>query len=449
MISTDQVMKKLKLSKGFTPLLAGLPDQSVIRLPEPQTVAVSAMDIPYIRPRLLVKKKDPVKIGTPLFSDKRMDHIRYVSPGSGHVKEIVFGPRRKLIEVIIQLDRQNEAIQFEPVRESSIHDIPKADLVKQLQEGGLWQCFRQFPSKDTADDTHTPPMIIVSLNGNDLFSPHPGLVLENELTAFKFGLKLLRRFCETVVVTARETSLQGLADIEEMITHAVPDRFPSWDPGVVLYRLKRSVEDNLSWCISAEHLILIGNFFLTGVYPVKRVVSVTRPHDKKPHIITRQGVPVKNLIGQIEQNAVVTTGRFNGRMVDPETHLGFFESTLNIIDTGDEDEFFGFMMPGFNKATVSRTFVSSLFGAPRDMDANYHGEERACINCGYCTNICPVDLMPSFIMKALYSDDIEDALNYGILDCCRCGLCSYTCPSKIELTHILSEGMDAYYKDKE
>ena len=52
-------------------------------------------------------------------------------------------------------------------------------------------------------------------------------------------------------------------------------------------------------------------------------------------------------------------------------------------------------------------------------------------------------------MKALHSDDIEDALNYGLLDCCRCGLCSYACPSKIELTQILSDGMDAHFKDKE
>jgi Na+-transporting NADH:ubiquinone oxidoreductase subunit A len=52
-------------------------------------------------------------------------------------------------------------------------------------------------------------------------------------------------------------------------------------------------------------------------------------------------------------------------------------------------------------------------------------------------------------MKALLSDDIEDALSYGLLDCARCGLCSYVCPSKIELVQILSFGMDSHYKDKE
>jgi Na+-transporting NADH:ubiquinone oxidoreductase subunit A len=129
--------------------------------------------------------------------------------------------------------------------------------------------------------------------------------------------------------------------------------------------------------------------------------------------------------------------------------MGFFETTLNILPDPQTEEFFGFLHPGLTRHTVSKTFLSCLTRAPKALDCTLHGEERACINCGYCTKICPVDLAPNFIMKALLSDDIEDALSYGLLDCCRCGLCAYTCPSKIELTMILSDGMDAHYKDKE
>lgn len=59
-------MEEIKLVKGFKPALAGEPDQSVIYLPDPETVGVSVMDIPYIRPKILVKENDPVKTGTPL-----------------------------------------------------------------------------------------------------------------------------------------------------------------------------------------------------------------------------------------------------------------------------------------------------------------------------------------------------------------------------------------------
>ncbi|MCD4722008.1 MAG: NADH-quinone reductase [Desulfobacula sp.] len=445
-------MKNIIISKGYKTILAGMPDMSVIQIPEPETVAVSAMDIPYIRPKLLVKENDPVKTGTPLFCDKRNKRIRYVAPGTGIVKHIVFGERRRLLEVVIGLDKKNEFIQFETLPLESIDTVPRSKIIKLLQEGGLWQCFREFPFKDTADENHEPPMIIVSLNGNDLFSPHPRVILENNINSFEFGIKILSLLSKRIIVTSRRDNLDSLDRLngfKEHITHIVPDFYPAWDPGVVLYQLKRTREENRSWCISAEHLILVAKFLLTGRYPVKRVVTITRSNDKKPHIITRQGAPVKNLIGNLDENSLITTGRFNGRSVDPQTHIGFFENTLNIIKDNQKEELFGFIQPGLTKPTVSKTFFSCLTKTPKELDCNLHGEERACINCGCCVNICPVDLMPNFIIKALLSDEIEDALSYGLLDCCHCGLCSYACPSKIELTKLLFHGMDAHYKDKE
>jgi len=445
-------MKNIKLLKGFKTTLTGIPDMSIIHLPEPETVAVSAMDIPYIRPKLLIKENDPVKTGTPLFCDKRNKSICYLSPGTGIVKQLVFGKRRKLLEIVIDLDKTDEFIQFETLPLEGIDTVPRSKIIKLLQEGGLWQCFREFPFKDTADGNHKPPMIIVSLNGNDLFSPHPQVILENNIDSFEFGMKILRLLSNRIIVTSRQDNLDSLGrlnGVKEHITHVVPDFYPAWDPGVVLYQLKKTREENHSWCISAEHLILVAKFLLTGRYPVKRVVTITRSNDRKPHIITRQGAPVKDLIGNLDDSTLITTGRFNGRSVDPKTHIGFFENTLNIIKDNQKEELFGFIHPGLTAPSSSRTFLSCLSKTPRELDCNLHGEERACINCGYCVNICPVDLMPNFIIKALLSDEIEDALSYGLLDCCHCGLCSYACPSKIELTKLLSHGMDAHYKDKE
>ncbi len=445
-------MKNIKLLKGFKTTLTGMPDMSFIHLPEPDTVAVSAMDIPYIRPKLLVKENDPVKTGTPLFCDKKNKSICYLSPGTGIVKQLVFGERRRLLEVVIDLDKNDEFIQFETLPLEGIDTVPRSKIIKLLQKGGLWQCFREFPFKDTADENHKPPMIIVSLNGNDLFSPQPQMILENDIDSFEFGMKILKLLSNRIIVTSRQNNLDSLGKLnglKEHITHVVPDFYPAWDPGVILYQLKRTREENHSWCISAEHLILIAKLLLTGRYPVKRVVTITRSNDRKPHIITRQGAPVKDLIGNLDEESLITTGCFNGRSVDPKTHMGFFENTLNIIKDNQKEELFGFIHPGLTAPTSSKTFFSCLSKTPKELDCNLHGEERACINCGYCVNICPVDLMPNFIIKALLSDEIEDALSYGLLDCCHCGLCSYACPSKIELTKLLSHGMNAHYKDKE
>jgi len=442
-------MEKIHLSKGFTLKLAGLPDTSVIRLPRPATVGVSALDIPHIRPKLLVKEKDRVKTGTPLFCDKRDTSIHYVSPGTGTVKKIVFGRRRRLLEVVISLDAMDTFVEFDPVLSKDLSQIPSGELADHLKKGGLWQTLRQLPARDTADSAATPPLIIVCLNGNDIFSPHPGLVLQDKIRQFEFGLSVLKRFCDRVIVAARTNSLALLAPAKHLITLAVPDIYPAWDPGTILYHIKKEAKENAAWYIGAEGLVRMAQFLETGRYPVDTMVTVTRGNDKKPHMLTRQGSPVRLLAGNFPPGSLITTGRLNGRIKDPDAHLGFFENTLNILPDAQGDEMFGFMRPGLNKPTVSKAFLSCLFNREVQLDGTLHGEERACINCSYCENICPVDLMPNFIMKALVGDDIEEALELGLLDCSRCGLCSFTCPSKIELTRILSRGMDAHHKDKQ
>lgn len=52
----------------------------------------------------------------------------------------------------------------------------------------------------------------------------------------------------------------------------------------------------------------------------------------------------------------------------------------------------------------------------------------ACMKCGKCNEVCPVNLMPVLIVK-----NKEKAKKLKINSCIECGLCSYVCPSKIEI----------------
>ena len=440
-------MQKLKIDRGFKAKIAGRPDQSIIQLPPPPTLAVSGLDIPHIRPKLLIKKGHQVKTGSPIFTDKRDTSIAYLSPATGEIKDIIFGKRRKLWEVVIERGEKQEFVKFPPVSPEQLESMAREDLVHHLKQGGLWQCFRQFPAKDTADPSHTPTMIILAMEGNDLFSPRPGAVLKNREKELDLGIDLLKKFSDRIVVTARKSSLKELSPVAHAVTHWVEDQYPAWDPGVVLYHLKQGVEDNTAWCISLQHLLWITELLNTGKYPTRVMVTATKKNARKPHIITHIGAPVEHIAGKLDPGSLITTGQFNGRIARRGSHLGFFETTLNVLPPGKDDEMFGFMRPGLDTPSVSNTFLSRLLKEPMEVDNTLHGEERACINCSYCQKICPNDLMPSFILKALLADDIEEALSMGLLDCCRCGLCSYACPSKIQLTQLLSQGMDAHHKD--
>ena len=82
------------------------------------------------------------------------------------------------------------------------------------------------------------------------------------------------------------------------------------------------------------------------------------------------------------------------------------------------------------------------------MNCNMNGEERACVNCGTCATICPVDILPQYAMKAVLAEEIDDALAHGLLDCVECGLCTYVCPSKIEICETLKQAKHEYYREQ-
>jgi electron transport complex protein RnfC len=67
-------------------------------------------------------------------------------------------------------------------------------------------------------------------------------------------------------------------------------------------------------------------------------------------------------------------------------------------------------------------------------------EEGPCIRCGRCIRNCAIKLSPVVMNNALEANDLDEAVNTGLLDCIECGSCSYMCPSRIKLTQRFRVG---------
>ncbi|SHK59235.1 electron transport complex protein RnfC [Marinobacter antarcticus] len=59
--------------------------------------------------------------------------------------------------------------------------------------------------------------------------------------------------------------------------------------------------------------------------------------------------------------------------------------------------------------------------------------EQACIRCGQCAEVCPMELLPQQLFWHAKATEFEKAEHLNLFDCIECGACSYVCPSAIPL----------------
>jgi Na+-transporting NADH:ubiquinone oxidoreductase subunit A len=445
-------MNDIHLKKGYAPPIAGAPSRRLRQLDDLRRVGVIPEQIPFVKPRLLVAEGDAVSIGTPIFEDKRDTRIRFLSPGGGRIARIVFGPRRVIRQIVIELDADERRETIDVPAADRLGTVSRQTLVEILLTGGMWPFLRALPFMDIADPDGVPPAIIVRLGDDEPFAPDPVVYLKGRDADFGRGLAALRKLCDRVAIhmTGDEAIPAMIPDAQD--THRFTGPYPSGHPGVQLYRTKTGPDQNHTWFIDGQDVILLGKFLRRGDYPIRRVMSVGGSlASTAEHVSTRAGVSLRRLggVGFAGKPAAryIVGGVFTGYTGSPDSFMGLYQNALNLIDDGDREEPFGFIRPGINKPSYSTAFLSVFRKKPFPMDCGQHGEERACVNCGTCAAICPVDILPQFTMKCLVADEVEEALAHGLLDCVECGLCTYACPSKIELREVFRTAKASYYKE--
>lgn len=446
-------MISVHIRKGFKLNISGEPSHNIEELIKPDKVALLPERIPFIKPRLKVKVGDQVKIGTPLIEDKRDPDVVFLSPGGGRIAQINFGPRRVIREISVVLDHDEAYETFPTFSEIQLDKMARQDLVKILQTGGLWPLLRELPFRDIATSDFTPPAIIVDLDATEPFQPAAEVYLKENIDLFEFGLKVLQKLSPTVLISTAADNTFVRQHLNGYLTHVYKGKYPANDPGVLLYHIKKTPDENRTWYLGGQDVLLLARLLKTGRYPVARTIALGgHLISNQTHLLTRTGAPLDHIArgrADISDAArYIVGGIFRGYSGSKDSYLGFYETALTLISEGAEKEFLGFARPGFNKPSRSRAFLSSFNPVLMPMDCNRHGEERACINCGYCIQVCPVEILPQFTYKSILAEEIEEALAHGLLDCVECGLCTYVCPSKIELYDTLKNTKKAYYLEQ-
>ena len=418
-------MKQIKVKNTYDINIAGIPDTEVNVIKTPSLFVINPLRVKQFKAKLLVKKQDTVKIGTPYIL-KKQSHVQFLSPVAGTITDIEYGDRRSIKEIIISKDKDEDSIKlFEPI--SNIETLSRQDVVNKLLQGGLWATFKQYPFNAIPKAETVPPAIYVTIDYDEPHMPNTDVILNKYSNAFLKGLEVIKQLSDSVYVGKSTKSSVVNEKIQNEITHQISGDYPANESGIFLYYNKKSKEENNSWGIKSLDVIRIGQLFTTGTYPTEKIIVIAGSEVTKPcHIKTREGICLKDLSSYIKTDGptrIICGGILTGDKVELSDGLGFYDYAVNVIPEGSEQELLTFFRPGFNKPTFSNTYLSATVKKlDWTMTSSINGGYRACISCGSCAKVCPVDSSPQLIMKSLKNNDIETAIQYGLLDTVGPGL---------------------------
>lgn len=444
----------VKLSKGLDIKIIGKAERLLAGEVDSALYGVRPVDFPGLIPKLNVKPGDRVSAGSPIFHDKIRPEIIFASPVSGTVVSVIRGDRRKLMEVVIEKNG-NDYIDFGIADPSG---LSREKIRESLLVSGLWPVVRQRPYHIVANPQDVPKAIFISGFDTSPLAPDYNFIMDNSSESlFRRGITALKKLTDgkiNLVLNGKGDSSAVLKNASDVEISQFSGPHPAGNVGIQIHHLDPLNKGEIVWFVNLQDVLAIGRLFEEGRYNHERIVALTGSEIMHPQYYRiKSGVSVSSMTnGNVKPGNLryISGNVLTGTSVGQEGHVGFYDSQVTVIPEGDYFEFFGWIKPGLDKFSFSRTFASKLIPSKGfRLDTNLHGGERAFVMTGQYEKVVPMDIYPMQLLKAILSEDIEMMENLGIYEIAEedFALCEYICPSKIEIQSIVRKGLEMMIKE--
>jgi Na+-transporting NADH:ubiquinone oxidoreductase subunit A len=395
-----------------------------------------------------VKVGDRVKLGQLIFSDKKTEGVHFTAPASGVVKEINRGEKRALLSVVIDVDDNEEAVEFNKYSVADFAQLTNEQITEQLQESGLWCALRTRPfSKVPAKGTEAKSIFVTAIDTNPL-AADPAIVIAENAADFSNGLSLLTKLTAGKVFLCKAAGAE-IPTAEGVQVEEFSGVHPAGNAGTHINHLDPVSRNHVVWTIGYQDVVAIGQLFTSGKLPVERVVSIAGPVVSEPKLVkTRVGAKITDLLkGTVETagNRVISGSVWNGRTSAGDLdYLGRYANQVTVLEQGDKREFMGWAVPGANQFSVLSVFTSALNKAKKfSFSTTTNGSERAMVPVGQFERLVPMDILPTQLLRAIVTGDIVSAMELGALELDEedLALCTFACTGKYEYGPILRDNL--------
>ena len=445
-------MSTYRLLKGHNLKLSGEPQKTILDFNDSGLRAIHPCQYKGMKPKLTVKQGDTVKKGEVLLYDKTKESVKIVSPVCGEIQEIVFGKRR-IVEKILIKKTGEESI---PLASHSLDSASEDELKKFLSDSGMWPYFRQRPFSKVPDPDIKPRSIFVSMHNTAPFSVDLETVLCDHEDTIQKGLRLLGLLTDGDVYLSlkKGSSFLKEANLGDAKVNYFGGPHPSGNIGVQIHHISPIAnKDDIVWYISAQDLINLTQSFIEGKYCFNKIIAFGGKGVNKPsYYNVERGTLIKDVLGEINSDKyrVISGDVLSGSITTTDHSFGPFDEVVSVISEIQERDFLGWALPGFDKYSLSNTFVSSAMKKQStDLRTGLNGSIRAIIPFGRWESLLPMDILPDFLVKSILAEDIEQMEKLGIYECDPedFSLCAFACQSKIEVSAIINSGLELVEKE--
>lgn len=446
--------KDIRLKKGLNINLKGEADKVYASIPQSDLFRLKPSDFHGLTPKLTVKVGDKVKAGSCIFFDKYNEKVRFSSPVSGEVTDVVRGAKRRILEVKLKADTETKYESFSTLDASANRE----QIIEGLLESGVWPFIRQKPFDIIANPMDTPKAIFISTFNTAPLAPDNDFVLHGLEKEFQTGVDFLKKLTNGKIhlnVDGNTNPSTVFTSCKGVQINKITGAHPAGNVGVQIHHIDPINKGDVVWYLYPQDVLTIARLFSEGKYDVSRIVALTGPQVEKPRYYrTIAGANIKNLLDENtligDNNRFISGDVLTGKKIEEDGNIGFYDSQVTVIEEGNQQEFLGWIAPNLDKFSLSKSYFSWLMPSKKySLNTNYNGEERAYVVTGQYEKVLPMDIYPIQLIKACLIDDIDSMEQLGIYEISPedVALCEFICTSKMEVQSIIREGLDLIKKE--
>jgi len=378
----------------------------------------------------LVTKGDEVFTGQKIGEAKTLFSAAVHSSVSGKVLMVDDHPHplgRPVLTITIANDGEDRALE-ENISTNDPFTLSPTDIRSKVKEAGIVGLGgAAFPTAVKLSPPKDKPIDTIILNGCEcepILTADYRLMLEYPDEILK-GAELIK------IATGAKHIIIGIEDNKRDVFDLFQKKSSTYAVEAALLKTKypQGAEKNLIYALLKREVPRGGLPFDVGVV-VQNVGTSKAIWDA-----VRSGKPLYERALTVSgeglhepKNLMVRIGTPFQTIID---HCGGLTDDANILVMGGP-------MMGLSQWTTDVPVIkgtSGILAWKTDPSREYE-----CIRCGRCLEHCPMNLVPTQIMKYIKNDLLAEAEKQGALDCVECGCCQYSCPAKIPLVHWLRLG---------